>query len=70
MGVGLKGIARSNGSIIAGDLIKAIDGNQIVSNVSLIETLEKYKPGDQVTISYDRNGQLYEVELKLSSSVK
>ncbi len=71
MKAGLKGIARStNGSIIAGDLIKAIDDNKIESNVSLIETLDKYQPGDMITISYDRNGQLYEVKLKLSSSVK
>jgi len=71
MKAGLKGLSRnSNGAVLPGDLIKAIDENQINSNIDLIETLDKYKPGENVVITFDRKGRLYEVELTLISSVK
>jgi len=71
MRAGLRGLARSrNGSVLPGDLIIGIDNNKIGSNNDLIETLEKYKVGDMINVSIDRRGELYDVSLKLVSSVR
>jgi len=68
---GLKGLSRNrDGRRMPGDLIKAIDGKEIRSNIGLIETLESYKPGDIITVSFERKGELTDVTLKLDSSVK
>ncbi len=68
---GLIGLSRGrNGVTLAGDLIVGIDEKDISSNVDLIEALEKYKPGDNITVIYNRGGKMYETSLKLTSSVK
>ena len=68
---GLEGVSRvRNGGHLAGDIITKIDNYDIQSNLDLIETLEKYKPDDQVTITYIRGDDIREVELKLISVIR
>jgi len=68
--VGLQGIKRSrNGQLLAGDLIKEVNGINVKSNNEFIETIEKYQPDDIVTLSYLRDGKKKEVDIKLASSV-
>ncbi len=68
---GLLGLSRSSsGSILAGDLIIGIDNYEITSGIDLIETLEKFNPGDRITIMYKRGRDAKEATLTLASSVQ
>ncbi len=68
---GLQGISRArNGQYLAGDIITSIDDNVIKSNLSLVETLEKYKPNDIIDITYKRGDKLSKVKVKLISVVE
>jgi S1-C subfamily serine protease len=65
---GLKALNRnSNGEIIFGDIITAINNKKVLSNNDLILTLEKYKPGDKVKVEFKRNDDLKEVYVTLGS---
>jgi len=67
---GLRGLGRNrNGSLTRGDVIKAISGVIIEDNESLIVALEKYSPGDIITVQFVRGETLKEVQLRLASSV-
>ena len=57
-----------SGEIILGDLIVAIDDKPITSNNDLLLTLEKYKPGDQVSVKVKRDGKTSTVTVTLGSS--
>ena len=70
-GAGLLGLSRSrSGSILEGDLIIGLDEDEITSNIDLIETLDKYKPGDDVLVTFRRGDKVLEVRLTLASSVR
>jgi S1-C subfamily serine protease len=47
------------------DRLVAIDGQQIVDTDDVQSVLEKYKPGQQVTVTIDRNGQNLNVPVVL-----
>lgn len=47
------------------DRIVAIDDQQIVDTDDVQSVLEKYKPGQQVTVTIDRNGQIINVPVVL-----
>lgn len=68
---GLKGLQRTQyGTLLYGDIIKFINEDEVKSSIGLQEVLEKYKPGDQVTVSFIRDGKMKEVELVLTSPLK
>ncbi|WP_139978005.1 S1C family serine protease [Nocardioides litoris] len=50
-----------------GDVITKVDDRQITGSDSLIATIRSYRPGDEVTITYERGGQEKTVELTLDS---
>ncbi len=55
------------GSIVLGDVITAINGEKVTNRGELILILEKYKPGDRVTLSITRDYEPAEVELTFDS---
>lgn len=66
---GLKPTYRNrNGRIVLGDIIVKIDQYDIKGYNDLILTLEKYKPGDTVTLTINRNDQIVEIELTLDTA--
>ena len=68
---GLLGVSRDqNGRTLAGDIITSINDNPVVSNNSLMDIMEKFKPGDEIDIVFERNGRLKRTSLKLVSSVR
>ena len=68
--IGLKGLSRRrDGSLNYGDLIVAIDNKEIVDNNTLMETLERYSAEDVITLKVKRDEKVYEIDLKLTSSV-
>ncbi|MET7478051.1 trypsin-like peptidase domain-containing protein [Streptomyces sp. NPDC005648] len=52
-----------------GDVITKLDDNVIDSGPTLIGEIWTHKPGDKVTITYERNGSSHTVELTLGSRV-
>jgi len=67
---GLRPTMRNNqGQIELGDIIVGINQDEINNNNDLLNALEKYAPGDVISITYNRNGRDRAVELTLASSV-
>lgn len=52
-----------------GDVITKLDDNVIDSGPTLIGEIWTHKPGDKVTITYERNGSSHTVQLTLGSRV-
>ena len=50
-----------------GDVITKVDAHQISDADSLVATIRAYRPGDKVTVSYERSGQVRTVQLTLDS---
>jgi membrane-associated protease RseP (regulator of RpoE activity) len=51
----------------AGDVITAVDGTPVTSSAQLAQRIRAHQPGDQVTITYTRNGASAQVPVKLSA---
>ncbi len=67
---GLRPTTRNKrGEIELGDIITGINDDSITSNNDLFSILEKYSPGDVITISYNRAGKSKALELTLGSSI-
>ena len=63
---GLRGTSRdSNGEFVLGDVILEMNGKKVSSYEELILTLEKYEPGDTITLLIQRENKQREVELTL-----
>ncbi len=61
------GAAKAAG-IKEGDIIRKIDDANIISGSDMQETLSRYKPGDKVNVTYERNGALNTVAVSLKNS--
>ncbi len=67
---GLRPTTRNErGEIELGDIITAINDDQVSTNNDLFSILEKYSPGDVITVSFNRLGKEKALELTLGSSV-
>jgi S1-C subfamily serine protease len=51
-----------------GDVITTVDGKSISGTTTLRTALSSHKPGDAVTVVYQRNGQTQTTEVKLSGA--
>ena len=64
---GLKGMGRDRyGRYYLGDIITKIDGKQIKDFDDIYHVLEKYKAGDQVTVTYKRKDKFKTAKIKLT----
>ncbi len=62
----LRGFAlRRDGSWRAGDTILKLDDREITSFDDLLNALEQYKPGQTVTVVYEREGDTHQADVKL-----
>jgi membrane-associated protease RseP (regulator of RpoE activity) len=52
----------------AGDLITDFEGTKVASMEDLTTAMERFKPGDEVTLSYERDGQSQTAEVELGTS--
>jgi putative serine protease PepD len=50
-----------------GDVITAVDGHHVTSADSLIALIRSYRPGDEVTLEYVRDGDQHETDVTLDS---
>ncbi len=51
------GSAAAAAGLKEGDVIKSIDGNEVNSSVELSERIARHRPGDQVSLGYQRGNQ-------------
>jgi membrane-associated protease RseP (regulator of RpoE activity) len=51
----------------AGDVITAVNGSSVTSLAQLSQDIVSHQPGDQVTITYTRNGTSSQVSVKLGT---
>jgi putative serine protease PepD len=61
------GSAASNAGLRAGDVITKIDDHLITSSDSLVAIIRSYRPGDSVTVTYQRGGGTHTVRVTLDS---
>lgn len=63
---GLKGMQRDSfGRIYLGDVIKKVDKKEVNTYDDIYHALEKYRIGDKVTITYEREGKTKSTEVRL-----
>jgi S1-C subfamily serine protease len=66
---GLRPFARgSAGGIVAGDVVTAIDDIQVADLDDMLSALERFQPGDTVTLSLWREGQTRKQAVKLGTT--
>jgi putative serine protease PepD len=56
-------------SVREGDVVVAIDGKQVTDGIGLIVGIRSHQPGETVTLTVDRNGQLKKLRITLDSKV-
>ncbi len=61
------GGAADKAGLKAGDVVTAVDSHAIASGDALVAAVRSHRPGDEVTITYRRNGQTGTVTAKLAS---
>jgi putative serine protease PepD len=61
------GSAAANVGLKAGDVITKIDNHPITSSDALVAIIRSYRPGDQVTVTYERGGSTHTVQVTLDS---
>jgi putative serine protease PepD len=61
------GSAAANAGLEAGDVITKIDDHLITSSDGLVAIIRSYRPGDQVTVTYERGGATHTVRVTLDS---
>ena len=54
------------GDLLAGDILLNIDGQPVEDSESLLDALERYRIGDQVTLRYLRDNEEREVRVTLN----
>jgi S1-C subfamily serine protease len=67
-GAGLQGVRETRRGILMGDVIVAIDEHPIRSSNDLFLVMEKYRAGDEVTVTVIRDGEEIKARVRLSSS--
>ncbi len=65
---GLRGLRRTRGGFVLGDVITAVDGEPVRSVSDLLAALERRSPGDTVTVGLLRDGGSTTAEVRLSAT--
>jgi putative serine protease PepD len=61
------GSAAEDAGLENGDVITRVDDQEITSADSLIATIRSYRPGDEVTVTFQRDGDEQEATVTLES---
>ena len=64
------GSAAEEAGLQRGDLITAIDGEEITSSTDATNAVSSYAAGDEITITIDRNGTSMDVTVTLGSKIE
>ncbi|HUP99907.1 MAG TPA: trypsin-like peptidase domain-containing protein [Aeromicrobium sp.] len=61
------GSAGAKAGLRKGDVIKSVDDVRITSNIGVIAAIRGYRPGQTVTVTYERGGKIHTTKVKLDS---
>jgi putative serine protease PepD len=61
------GSAAANAGLRSGDVITKVDDHLITSSNGLVAIIRSYRPGDRVTVTYERGGDTHTVQVTLES---
>ena len=61
------GSAGDDAGLTRGDVITAVDGQPVSGADGLVATIRKYRPGDEVTLTYQHGGQSEQSTVTLDS---
>jgi putative serine protease PepD len=61
------GTPAAKAGLRAGDVITAVDGNSVADSQTLTTVIGSHKPGDQVTLTYTRNGATHTTTVTLGT---
>ncbi|HEY5153176.1 MAG TPA: trypsin-like peptidase domain-containing protein [Acidimicrobiales bacterium] len=61
------GSAAAGAGLAVGDVITAVDGAPISSSSQVIAAVRAHQAGDEITVTYERNGETRSVTVKLST---
>ncbi len=61
------GSAAADAGLKSGDVITKVDDHLITSSDSLVAIVRSYRPGDQVSVTYERGGSTHTVRVTLDS---
>jgi putative serine protease PepD len=64
------GSAAQNAGLQSGDVITKVDDHLITSSDSLVAIVRSYRPGDEVTVTYERGGSTHTVQATLDSDAE
>jgi S1-C subfamily serine protease len=67
---GLRPTMRSKDGLILGDIIQKVDNKTVKTGADLETTLQKYQPGDTITLTLRRGNQTLTVPVKVETSVE
>jgi serine protease Do len=62
------GSPAEDADITRGDILLAIDGTEVETGQQLQNALQEYEPGDDVTLTFNRDGEEIDVALTLGES--
>ncbi|MFI5379092.1 MAG: S1C family serine protease [Tepidisphaerales bacterium] len=62
---GLRGTRRTATDYVPGDVIMAIDGRKLANTDDFVLAISRYKPGDKVTLTIQREGQTMQIPVQL-----
>lgn len=51
-----------------GDVVTAVDGDDVGSAAELAQTVRSYEPGDEITVTYERDGESDDADVTLVSA--
>jgi putative serine protease PepD len=61
------GSAADDAGLQAGDVITKVDDQLVTSSDGLVATVRAHRPGDEVTLTYERDGDSRTTTIKLGS---
>jgi len=64
------GSAAQSAGLRSGDVITKVDDHLITSSDSLVAIVRSYRPGDEVTVTYERGGSTHTVQATLDSDAE
>ena len=65
----VEGGAAEDAGLRKGDIITAVDGKKVNDASSMSEQMAQYRPGDKISIEYDRNGTAKTAQVTLKNKV-
>jgi S1-C subfamily serine protease len=65
---GLRGTTRGRGGIVPGDVLQEIDGKAVTTSDEFLGRLGHYRPGDTITLTLWRDGEVLKVKAVLEAA--